>query len=74
MPPEKQERIRTPTLGFFLPHSQVLFGTPGGQAMPLEPGGEEAGNRAEDQKAAPYKVGSCAGCPQKAYRHAGKNE
>src|SRR5262249_55828986 len=42
--------------------------------MTLESGSEETGKRAENEQGTPRKVGSAAGFPYQAYRHADKNE
>src|SRR5580693_2719793 len=50
MPPEIQERIRTPAIRFLVPLQQIPFRPPARQLMTLEPGHDKTHRRAENQE------------------------
>ena len=53
MPPEIQERIRTPAIRFFVPLQQIPFRPPAGQLMTLESSHDKTHRRAENQETSP---------------------
>src|SRR5258706_11453307 len=60
MPPEIQERIRTPAVRFLVPLLQILFRLSVGHLMTLEARHEKTHHRAEKQETSPYQVAPIA--------------
>jgi len=60
MPPEIQERIRTPFIRFLVPLLQILLWLPVSHLMTLEAGHEKTHNRAEKQETSPYQIAPIA--------------
>src|SRR6476661_4804250 len=56
MPPEIQERIRTPAIRSLMPLQQIPFRPLAGQLVTLDPCHESAGNHAEKQQTTPYQI------------------
>jgi len=60
MPPEIQERIRTPSIRFLVPLLQILFRLPVSHLMTLDARHEKTHNRAEKQETPPYQIAPIA--------------